>query len=298
MKRIAIIDLGTNTFNLLIINKSENDYSKVYETKVGVGLGFGGINKNIIQENALLRGLDTLKSYKEKCDELKVDSIFAFGTSALRNAENREDFLMRAKLEANIDIEVISGKREAELIYKGVIHRLPDIGAFMVMDIGGGSTEFVLGDINQVYDVESFEIGVARIYQLFDFSDPFSAEDSAVIEAYLDSKVGDFFDTIQIQQLVGSSGSFETFYQLIFDLRKPLTDYVELEKAALMETLDQIIHSTQAERDADERIILIRKKMIPIAAVKIRWIICKLAIEKIIVSPYALKEGVLKEIIF
>jgi exopolyphosphatase/guanosine-5'-triphosphate,3'-diphosphate pyrophosphatase len=85
---------------------------------------------------------------------------------------------------------------------------------------------------------------------------------------------------------------------LIFDLRKPLTDYVELEKAALMETLDQIIHSTQAERDADERIILIRKKMIPIAAVKIRWIICKLAIEKIIVSPYALKEGVLKEIIF
>jgi exopolyphosphatase/guanosine-5'-triphosphate,3'-diphosphate pyrophosphatase len=115
LKRIAIIDLGTNTFNLLIINKSENDYSKVYETKVGVGLGFGGINKNIIQENALLRGLDTLKSYKEKCDELKVDSIFAFGTSALRNAENREDFLTRAKLEANIDIEVISVNGGQEL---------------------------------------------------------------------------------------------------------------------------------------------------------------------------------------
>ena len=96
--------------------------------------------------------------------------------------------------------------------------------------------------------------------------------------------------------MIGASGSFETFYELLSNKDYPEHEYVYLPKAALMAQLERIIYSTKAEREIDDRIIPIRKKMAPIAAVKIRWIIRKLNIQKIIISPYSLKEGVIDEV--
>lgn len=296
MKRIAIIDLGTNTFNLLIIDKSINSFKEVYSTKVGVGLGLGGINENRIHPDATIRAIETLKRYKDKATDLGVEEIVAFGTSAIRNARNREDFIQQVKSAVGIDVEVVSGEREAELIYKGVTIGLKDSGSFIVMDIGGGSTEFIFGNKHKLHTSASFEIGASRIYQAFDFSDPYTPENCKKIERYLENGVGDFFETIQTEQLIGASGSFETFYELLSNKEYPANEYVYLPKTELMAQLERIIYSTKAEREKDDRIIPIRKKMAPIAAVKIQWIIRKLNIQKIIISPYSLKEGVINEV--
>ena len=297
MKRIAVIDLGTNTFNLLIVDKSDSGFIEVFGTKVGVGLGLGGINQNRIQEDAIERALTTLLAYKSKCEEHKVVEIIAYGTSAIRNAENKQDFLNQVERATGIEIRVISGNREAELIYNGVNLGLEVNEPFLIMDIGGGSTEFILGDRNQFMEAASFEIGAARIFQSIPCSDPFTEEDCTKIESYLDAGVGDFFHQINVRMLIGASGSFETFYELLANKRYPAHTYVTLNLNDLMSILDSIIFSTRADREKDDRIIPIRKEMAPIAAVKIRWIIRKLGIQSVMISPYSLKEGVLSELI-
>ncbi len=293
MKRIAIIDLGTNTFNLLVVEKEGSGFTEVYATKVGVGLGLGGINDGIIREDAIQRGMETLHQYKAKCQALAVDRIAAFGTSAIRNASNKQAFIDKVKNEIGIDVEVISGQQEAQLIYKGVRTGLKLPEPFLIMDIGGGSTEFILGDKNQLIEAVSFEMGAARIFQAFSFSDPLTHADCDQITNYLNAAVGDFFNRINITHLVGASGSFETFYELLSDMPYPRNQYVSVSRVDLLAELERIIGSTMAQRELDDRIIPIRKKMAPIAAVKIRWIMRKLNIEKITISPYSLKEGVI-----
>lgn len=297
MKRIAVIDLGTNTFNLLIVDKLDANFVEVFGTKVGVGLGLGGINDNFIREDAIERAVETLLNYKMICTEYQVADIIAYGTSAIRNAKNQAEFTQRIEREIGIEIRVISGQREAELIYNGVTIGLAVENPFLIMDIGGGSTEFIIGDKYQLIQSGSFEIGAARIYQAFQFSDPFTIQDCQEIETYLENGVGDFFDNLTIDQLVGASGSFETFYELLADTSYPSGQYVTLELDALNQQLEKIIFSTIEERERDQRIIPIRKKMAPIAAVKIRWIIRKLSIQTILISPYSLKEGVISELI-
>lgn len=298
MKRLAVIDLGTNTFNLLVVDKERDGFTEIFGTKVGVGLGLGGINDGIIREDAMQRGLETLHQYKGKCDELGVDKIAAFGTSAVRNASNKNDFIKRVKREIGLDVQVVDGKREAELIYKGVRLGLTLDHPFIIMDIGGGSTEFILGDKNQLIEAASFEIGAARIFQAFPFSDPLTPADCEQIIAYLEAGVGGFFDRVKVAHLVGASGSFETFYELLNNTGYPRNEYVTIPHADLLIQLERIIHSTKAERELDDRIIPIRKKMAPIVAVKIRWIIRKLSIENIIISPYSLKEGVINDVLY
>lgn len=292
-KRFAIIDLGTNTFNLLIIDKSESGFEEIYNERVGVGLGLGGINQNKIAAPAMERALETLLDYKKKSEELNAEEIHAFGTSAVRNAENKAGFLNAVEDKTGIQVNVLTGYQEAELIYQGVKMGYRFDHPSLIMDIGGGSTEFIFAHAKGLIKAESFEIGAARIYQGFEFSDPFTNEDCKKIEAYLENGVGQFFDTINTKTLIGASGSFETFYSLVYDCDYPDEQFVEIEKNKLETFLDLIINSTLAEREKNDRIIPIRKIMAPIAAVKIRWIIRKLSIEKIIISPFALKEGVI-----
>lgn len=292
--RIAIIDVGTNTFNLLVVDgQGKEKYANVYTERVGVGLGLGGINENRIAKASWDRALTTLTKFKNKCDELSVQKIYAFGTSAVRNAVNKDEFLENVDKKVGITINVISGTEEATFIYEGVKsgHNFKNPG--IIMDIGGGSTEFISANNKGVLKMKSFEIGAARIFQQFIFSDPMKPQECLAIEKYLEQKTATFFDDLEVEELIGASGSFETFYEIATDKPYPKNKFVTLNRVEMEKSLAQIISSTKAEREANPRIIPIRKKMAPIAAVKIRWIIRKLNIQTIIISPFALKEGVI-----
>jgi exopolyphosphatase / guanosine-5'-triphosphate,3'-diphosphate pyrophosphatase len=296
-KKIAIIDLGTNTFNLLIIEIDGNERRRLHSKKVGVALGMGGINDGQITIEASSRAIITLKEYKQKCTEMGVDEIKCFATSAVRSASNRDHFLQAVKDEVELTIKVVSGQEEANLIYQGVSSGYTFEENALIMDIGGGSTEFIWADSGGIKKARSFEIGVSRIFQLYEFQDPYSEADVAKVENYLTDQIGDFFKDIQSEILIGASGSFETFYELYYQRPFPDNVYMEMQREQFESAVGRIIASTRMERDINEFIIPIRKKMAPIAAIKIRWIIRKLDINKIIISPYSLKEGVIQSII-
>lgn len=291
--RIGIIDIGTNTFNLLIVDKGEVDYKKAYSTKVGVGLGLGGINEGVITTDAILRGVDTLKDYVAKCNEMGARRVKAFATSAVRDAKNKDEFLNAVQQEMDLEIEVISGEREAELIYEGVKLGYAFKNPALIMDIGGGSTEFIYANKDEVIKSHSFNIGTARIYQLFDFEDPYTRDNINSVTDYLDTNTEGFFEGIQTDVLVGASGSFETFYAILNKREYPENEFEDMEVEDIMPILDEMITSSLDERMKNEFIIPIRKKMAPIAAIKIKWILKKLDIKTLTISPFAMKEAVI-----
>jgi exopolyphosphatase / guanosine-5'-triphosphate,3'-diphosphate pyrophosphatase len=292
--RKAVIDLGTNTFNLLIADVKENSFELVHTEKDGVALGMGGINDGLLTAEAFERGMNALKRFCASCTVMEVESIHAIGTSALRGASNASEFITAAHDELGLDIEIVSGLREAELIYKGVKWSYDFKVPGVIMDIGGGSTEFIFADSKGVNDMISLNIGVSRIYQKFAFNDPLKPEDILNIENWLEERAEGFFEGKQSDLLIGASGSFETFYELVhFEPFPEKLHAIEVNFDELLQSLDEIISSTQAERDKNPWIIPIRKKMAPIAAVKTRWIIRKLGVRKVFISPCSLKEGAL-----
>jgi exopolyphosphatase/guanosine-5'-triphosphate,3'-diphosphate pyrophosphatase len=293
--RKGIIDLGTNTFNLLIADVTASDFCIVHSEKEGVALGMGGINKNVIASDAFKRGIRTIRHYNLVCIKYHVDEIIAFGTSALRDASNTEAFIEQVYTELGIRVRVITGFEEANLIYRGVQWSYSFKEPAVIMDIGGGSTEFIFANSEGVSDMISLNIGVSRIFQEFKFHDPMTQIDIQSMYNWLDEKSGDFFDAHKEDILIGASGSFETFYELARNKSFPETHKCEeLNRKEMDEVLDYVIKSTQAERDANDLIIPIRKRMAPLAAVKTKWMLEKLHVKRIFISPCSLKEGALR----
>ncbi|MEN9699524.1 MAG: hypothetical protein RLZZ301_722 [Bacteroidota bacterium] len=291
--RRALIDLGTNTFNLLIADVAAH-YQIVHQEKNGVALGMGGINQQRIAPDAMERALQALHQFKQRCDALHVESIRAIGTSALRDARNRDAFCALALQQTGIEIEVISGDQEAQLIYEGVRHTHSFERASLIMDIGGGSTELIAVEDGQPLHWKSFDIGVSRMAQSFQVSDPLSATDITQLENYLEMHCLNFLQSVSCSDFIGASGSFETFFELVHEQVYVANGQAqEVSTSHFLEMLEYIIRSTQAERDANDWIIPIRKRMAPFAAVKTRWMIRQLKPQRIFVSPYSLKEGAL-----
>lgn len=290
--RKAVIDLGTNTFNLLIADTQTRQV--LFQTKEGVAIGMGGINEKRLSPAAIQRAFEALQKFKDKCDALEVNAIRAIGTSAMRDATNANELIEKVATELKISIEVISGLQEAELIYKGVALSHTFDEPALIMDIGGGSTEFIVADLKGPILAHSFDIGVSRLFQLFDYQDPLSMQDIERVENYLNQHCAHFFKQQLPKVLIGASGSFETFYELmaqaVFD---PQGAAVQVEASKFKFMLDHIIASTQAERNANPHIIEIRKRMAPLAAIKTRWVLKISQIEHIYISPYSLKEGAL-----
>ena len=292
--RKAIIDLGTNTFNLLVADVDGSSFHIVHSEKDGVALGMGGINDKRIADEAQNRGLHTLDRFIKKCEALKVDTIWAFGTSALRDATNAAEFLTLLKNKLNLEVKIISGQEEAQLIYEGVRQLYDFSTPAVIIDIGGGSTEVIFGDASGPKEMDSLNIGVSRIYQQFSFSDPFIPEDIERIHQFLEESTAGFFSGRKEAIMVGSSGSFETFYELIHQAHFPKEEKCyPIRKSDFEKVLHEVIASSYAEREANPFILPIRKKMAPITAVKTLWMMDKFKTEQILVSPFALKEGAL-----
>lgn len=293
--RRAVIDLGTNTFNLLIAEVYERHFEIVYNTKEGVALGMGGINERRIAPEALQRALDTFSRFMKICKDHGVDSVRAIGTSAMRDASNAAELLEEVERRFGVHIYVIDGIIEAQLIYDGVSWSYDFEEPSLIMDIGGGSTEFIRGHKGEELQFCSLNIGVSRAVQLFDLSDPISNEDQQKLTDWFELHAAPLNDFLPCTTLVGASGSFETFYEMIHDEPfPPGIEPIRLNRKELDETLDWIIRSTYEEREAHPNIIPIRRRMAPVAALKTKWVVERFNIQEIVISPCSLKEGALK----
>ena len=290
----AVIDIGTNTFNLLIASRTKNGLDILESHKIAVSLGMGGINEGILAADAIQRALNAFETFQDILSNYPLAHPTLIATSAVRDAKNSTEFIALVYERFTWEVTVVSGAKEAALIYNGVGLCYDFKERTMIMDIGGGSTEFIEANKDGVCSEVSLNIGVSRLYQGFSVNDPFSEADVMRIESFLEDSSNGFFDYIDIPVLLGSSGTFETFYELMY--RKPFpkgNQIVELELLSFTSMLDELIYSSLAERNENEFIIPIRKKMAPFAAVKTRWVLRQIKPKRILISPYSLKEGVL-----
>lgn len=291
-----MIDMGTNTFNLIIAEVSASSFSTFFSTKEPVLLGMGGINHDKITEDAMARALSTIDKFVQCCDEFKVErkNISAIGTSAIRGASNSEVLVKRVQELHGVKIQIISGSEEAKLIYKGVQWTYQFKESAVIMDIGGGSTEFIYAGTNGIQELVSLDIGVSRVYQQFNRPEIYKGAEENLIRSYFTECANGRMKLFSSNVLIGASGSFETFYEMIYKKKwVPVMGVVELPLELLFLELKWAIQSTQNERDEHEWITQIRKAMLPIAAIQIMWAIEQIGCSQVFLSPYSLKEGAL-----
>ena len=168
MKKIAAIDIGTNSMRLLLCEYEKGIFGHKEKHLIVTRLGQGLSAKGVISQEAMDRNINALKIFKEKADEYGVQEIIAIATSAVRDAENRSEFLNKAKQYTGIDIKVISGETEAELGIAGVTSDLnAESENILVIDIGGGSTELVIGNANGISYSTSINAGTVRMTERF-----------------------------------------------------------------------------------------------------------------------------------
>ncbi|MBN2481897.1 MAG: hypothetical protein JXB19_09165 [Bacteroidales bacterium] len=307
--RISVIDLGTNTFNLLIVETGLGlDYKILYSNKLPVKLGRSGIDKKEIRPDAISRGLHVIERHLSTVSEYKTEKIYAFATSAIRSARNGEQFVNLIRERFNLDVEIISGEREAEIIYYGVRQAVRlEQTPVLIMDIGGGSNEFIIANRDEIFWKKSYPLGIARLLEKFKPSDPITIEEIEFISNYLEEKLVDLFDEnkkYNIDTLIGASGSFETMVAMIraddpgFESERgmlPEMHYIDLSD---FENLYQkLINSTVKERKQMKGLEAMRLEMIVLATLLVKFMLQKLKVKHLIQSNFALKEGIIYQLI-
>lgn len=301
MNRVGIIDLGTNTFHLLIADEQDGMYRIVHRDRLSVKIGMGGINRGFITSDALQRALLALQSFRNTLDEMQVQHTFAYGTSALRNARNGASVLQAIHDLTGLDVTIISGEREAEFIYLGVRSAL-HLGEekSLIMDIGGGSVEFIIADNDNIYWKESIEIGAQRLLEKFQRHDPILPKETTALNTFLDERIAILREAMAEYNpriLVGSSGTFDTLSDIFCEAHDIHKSPDEVETPLTLEGFHTIYHELLS-KNREQRMLVpgmieMRVDMIVVACCLIRRILQSHPFDRIRVSTYSLKEGVL-----
>jgi exopolyphosphatase / guanosine-5'-triphosphate,3'-diphosphate pyrophosphatase len=306
-KRLALIDLGTNTFHLLITEVAPGEEpNNLVKIKEPVKLGEGGISRGEIAPAAYERALTTLTFFRELIDQYRVTDIRAMATSAVRVAANGAQLVRDIAEQTGISVEVISGDQEAELIYQGVRSAM-ELGTekSLIIDIGGGSIEFILCDDETIYWKNSFEIGAQRLLDKFYITDPMEEHAIEAEKQYLEEQLTSLAEAIDQYKpctLIGSSGTFDTLCDINslkngIDRQLDSCPEDELSLSCFYEMYEEILRKNREERLAIPGMLEMRVDMIVVAIILIDYILENYAMNRIRVSAYALKEGMLRQLL-
>ncbi len=166
--RLAAVDVGTNSFHLVVVKLlPDHSFTVLNKEKIVVRLGESPKQIKRLSEDAMVRGIEAMQLFALVAKRLKAP-LRAVATSAVREAENKEEFIRRVRQAAGVEIEVVSGFEEARLIYLGVLQALPVYDKCTTLfDIGGGSTEILVGKAGNALYANSFKIGAIRMTQRF-----------------------------------------------------------------------------------------------------------------------------------
>ncbi len=278
----------------------------MHREKIPVRIGEGGISDNFITEEATSRAIDALSNFQKTITEFKVKQYQAIGTSAFRSASNIAEVKSKIKIATGIEITVISGDEEAQLIYEGVRLAVTMTGDtnYLLMDIGGGSVEFIIASSEKLLWKRSFEIGGRRLLDKFHNTDPISQDEINGLESYIDNQLTDLWKACKTHSpsiLIGASGSFDSIAEIYHKKNNMLfiledkTEY-KLPTKEFNNIHASLITLSYKERLQFDGLINMRAEMIVVASVLIDFTLNKLSIGEIRTSTYALKEGVLDQL--
>lgn len=299
--KIGTIDIGTNSMRLLIAdyknNKIENRKKYINITRIGQGVD----DKGYITEEALERNLNALKEFADKCIEEKCEKVYCMGTSALRDSKNGQDFVNRAKELTNIDVKIICGEEESNLGFMGVLEGAggDKSNYILVLDIGGGSTEFIVGNEDGIKFCKSENVGALRMTEKFITTDPISDEEFSKMSGFIEKTISSTLDKIKgmhVSKLVGIGGAITSLSAMNQQLEVYSMEKVH-NSVVTKKDLEKILQNLKKMTLSDKKTIKgLQPKRADIitSGVKILHIVMeKLEIEKIMISEYDNLEGLI-----
>ena len=304
VRRFAFIDIGTNTILCLIAElKNDGSFDVLDDLAEITRLGQGVHQTGRISPEGEERSLKVLQRYLERCKRLNVEEIIAVGTSALRDARNSAEVRARFKEQLGLDVRVISGDEEAVYSFLAVQKGLPlNRRELLVVDVGGGSTEFIRGNAAGVVEAISINVGSVRLTEQFLHSDPVQSKECekmvVAIEKELRRLPNQWLKDSSILTLVGIAGTFTT----LAAVEKKLVCYTHGEvhgsRLTLIEVRRQVAlfqGKTITERKAIPGLEPKRADVILAGACLIERIMTLFHSERVIVSDQGVRYGLLHE---
>lgn len=300
---VAFIDIGTNSIRLLVVRLNQNgSMSILTEQKEVARLGEGCFAREELSEEAIGRGVTICKLFVDLGLAYGVKEFVAVATSATREAGNADQFLEMLLREANLDVRVVSGKEEARLIYRGVVSGI-DIGTdrAIFIDIGGGSTEVIIGSQHDYLTLESLKLGSIRMTNQFfrpGEEGPVSLKKYARMQQFVRNVIAQPLTRIRkapYSRAFGSSGTIQNLAEIASRLFPGTSTSHILRYEDLRQTIERLCSLSLEERRKVPGINPERADIIIGGAVILETMMEELGIVEIEVSPHGLREGLLME---
>lgn len=297
--KIGTIDIGTNSMRLLIgeykNGKIENRKKFINTTRIGQGVDKEGY----ISNEAINRNIDALKEFAKLCNDEKCQYIYGMGTSALRDSKNGDDFVQLAKRETGISIDIISGEEESNLGFKGVLEGLEGNNDILVIDIGGGSTEFIIGDREGIKFAKSENVGALRMTEKFLKIDPINDLEFNDMYMFIENEIDKTLEYIKeksIKNLVGIGGTITSLSAMNQELAIYSMEKIHNSKICKKE-IEKILQNLKKMTLSDKKTLKglqpKRADIITAGVAILNIIMEKLELDEIIVSEYDNLEGLM-----
>jgi exopolyphosphatase/guanosine-5'-triphosphate,3'-diphosphate pyrophosphatase len=298
--RVCVIDLGTNSFHAVIVDAHANgSFQVVDRMKEMVRLGQHGLEANTLPDEAMERGLRALRRIHLLARGWDATEFLAFATSAIREAANGGEFIRQVRRELGLRIRPISGEQEAELIFRGVRRAVDLAVPTLLVDIGGGSVEFIIVSSGEAVFATSLKLGAARMTEKFVTTDPLSENNEQALRNHFKAVLAPVVEACGdhgVQHIVGSSGTMKTLARLAVGGKEAEAGRTIFQRTLSVEhvrtALDWVIDSTAEDRTSHPSIDPKRVDQIGAGAVLLDTIFDQVeGVGTLQVSPNALREG-------
>jgi exopolyphosphatase/guanosine-5'-triphosphate,3'-diphosphate pyrophosphatase len=294
--QLAAIDLGSNSFHMVVARLQDNQLQTIDAIKEMVRLAAGLDNNNILSDKKREEALECLRRFGQRIKDLPLENVAAVGTNTLRKARNSASFLAEAELALGFPINIVAGREEARLVYQGVAHSLAQTEDYrLVIDIGGGSTEFIIGKAYDPVMMESINMGCVNFTHKW-FADGTITEEliqSAIIDGRRKLEwISDEYLEHGWQECIGSSGTIKTIARILSENYQTggVIDYPHMKKLCdLFVTTGHVDHIILPGLSEKRAPVIIGGLCVLMAAFE------ELQIESMQASDGALREGLLND---
>jgi len=304
MKRIAAIDIGTNSMRLMLCEIVGNSIAKKEKELIVTRIGKDVSKTGLITEKSFIRNIDALKYFKNKADRYGAQEVLAIATSAVRDAANGKAFAEAAKTQAGVKVEIISGEEEAELGLQGVMSEMHDPQeSVLVIDIGGGSTELVLGSREKIDYSVSIPAGAVRMTEQFVKGNPIGNEEAKKMKDKLEELFKapmEYLGKSRIDKLIAIGGTATTTAAIFHALsiyNPEIVHNTVIEIDFIADTFRRLKSMTVQERWDVKGLQKERADVIPAGMYILQHLMEGLKKESIIISENDNLEGIIEKYI-
>jgi exopolyphosphatase/guanosine-5'-triphosphate,3'-diphosphate pyrophosphatase len=304
-RRLATVDLGTNTVRVLVVEAAGLSWRPLYQAQRVTRLGERQAVAGQLRDEPMRRTIEAVAEFVANAERWGADEIRMVATSAVREAANRDEFVARVRAATGHEVEVVSGEEEARLTLLGVAAGLPALrGAFILFDVGGGSTEFVLARDGRPVTAVSLKLGVVALAERFVDAGPLGAHHLALlrraVEARLDGDLPPGIAAAGAPALVGTAGTVTTLAALDLGLPAYDPDRVQghvLHRVAAEGLLARLAPMTLAQRGRLPCLEPGRADVLIPGLVICLCVMERLGHDALVVSDRGLREGILHGIL-